>query len=151
MKKTFWRPAVSRKWVVPIAALVFTLSIGSVAFAVGGTGADSAAALALRAHASLASTDAATATTLSEADALALDQAKENAILDLIRQKMSPADQEILDELRASAGTQQLELQQAQAALDATTAQISELVDKYLGITTTTTFAEDTYAGGFED
>ena len=166
MKRDFWRRTITARWTVPVAALLLTLCIGSVAFAMNDTsssqtastaaavksaaatvassststtsGSTSAVVLAVRADASSAtSTTVATTATTAE-DSLVLDQAKENAILDLIRQKMSASDQATLDKLRAAAAGEQTQVQQAQASLSVTTAQITALVDKYLGIPTTT-------------
>ena len=149
---------------MPVAALVLTLSIGSVAFAMNGAAGSqtvAGAAAATTTTAATAAKDTATSTTRDtsavvvavRADAstttttapappalilLALDQAKEDASLDLIRQKMTATDQATLDKLRATAATQQADVQQAQAALASTTAQITALIDTYLGISTTT-------------
>ena len=174
MNKEFLRRLGSAKWVVPVAVLILTLSIGSIAFAVTGstdTKQDTGAAVAAGAGAGASGNVAATTTTVTtpalvlavqasasatgsaagatagtavgaaSQDALAIDQIKENAILDLLRQKMAPADQATLDQLRAQAAGEQTQLLQIQASLDATTAQITDLVNKYLGITTTTTAA----------
>lgn len=65
---------------------------------------------------------------------LQLQQAKENAILDLIGEKMSADDKTIFDQLRATATDQQLALSRAQADLQATKDQITALIDKYLGM-----------------
>ena len=70
---------------------------------------------------------------------LAVAQAKENAILDLIREKMTSADQATFDQLRAAATEEQAALQQAQTDLSDTTAKIDLLVDTYLGISTSST------------
>ena len=58
-------------------------------------------------------------TSVTSAD-VQLQQAKENAILDLIREKMSADDKTIFDQLRAIAGQQQVALSLAQADLQAT-------------------------------
>jgi hypothetical protein len=65
---------------------------------------------------------------------LALEQAKENAILDLIGEKMTPEDKVVFAQLRGIAAEQLLAVTRAQAELQATKAQITALIDKYLGM-----------------
>ncbi len=146
MKRLFQQRFFNRKWVVPVAALVLTLSVGSIAFATTGTtsGGSTTSTTAKSATASdsatatipaTATTEAATAATGTDlagtatesgsggmltADQLAAEQAKENAILDLLREKMTSADQVTFDQLRTAATEEQTALQQAQANLNDT-------------------------------
>ena len=164
MKRLFQRRFFNRKWVVPVAALVLSLSVGSIAFATTGSGSSGSATAATVSSASVAdpttTTLPATPTTAAapatsgtsvpgatteisgggalSSDQLAAEQAKENAILDLIREKMTSADQATFDQLRATATEDQTVLQQAQADLNDTTTKINALVDKYLGVSTST-------------
>jgi hypothetical protein len=66
-------------------------------------------------------------------------QARLDAVLKLVREKMSPADQAKLDQLLAQEKTQQAALQKARQDLKQTTTDLRSLVDKYLGVTTPTT------------
>jgi len=86
---------------------------------------------------SLTNTSIDTVDTQSPED-LALQQAKENAILDLLRERMTEADRVTFDQLRSLATEQQLAVAEAEAELSDTTAKIRALVFKYLGIATTT-------------
>ena len=164
MKRLFQRRFFNRKWVVPVAALVLSLSVGSIAFATTGPSSSGSATAATVSSASVAdsttTTLPATPTTAAapaisgtsltgattdisggaglSSDQLAAEQAKENAILDLIREKMTSADQATFDQLRATATEDQTVLQQAQADLNDTTTKIDALVDKYLGVSTST-------------
>ena len=164
MKRLFQRRFFSRKWVVPVAALVLSLSVGSIAFATTGSGSGGSMTSATVSSASVADpttttlpatpiTAAASATSAASvpgatteisgvgalsSDQLAAEQAKENAILDLIREKMTSADKATFDQLRATATEDQTVLQQAQADLNDTTTKINALVDKYLGVSTST-------------
>jgi hypothetical protein len=70
---------------------------------------------------------------------LAIQKAKEDAILNLLRERMTEADRVTFDYLRTLADQQQQALAQAEAELSDTTAKIRALVFKYLGIATTTT------------
>jgi len=164
MKRLFQRRFFNRKWAVPVAALVLSLSVGSIAFATTGSGSGGSVTSSTVSSASVADP---TTTTLPAApttavapassgtrvpgatteisgggvlssDQLAAEQAKENAILDLIREKMTSADQATFDQLRATATEDQTVLQQAQADLNDTTTKINALVDKYLGVSTST-------------
>jgi len=168
MKRVFWRDFMKNKWVVPLAAITLTLAIGSISFAATGNGAGelpvvttvttTTAGTPVTPSSTTTSTTAPTVTTLpapillslsladTNTDAveaqspedLAIQQAKENAILDLIREKMTEADRVAFDGLRSLAAQQQLIAAQAEAELSETTAKIRELVFKYLGIATTT-------------
>ena len=156
MKRLFQRWFVKRKWVVPVAALLLSLSVGSIAFATTGSASGSSTA-ATTTSPTTVSTSAATTTPATTAatgtdlvapataagsgstlasDQLAAEQAKENAILDLIREKMTSADQATFDQLRTAAIEEQAALQQAQTNLNDTTTKINALVDKYLGVST---------------
>jgi hypothetical protein len=151
MKQFFQRRVFRRKWVVPVAALVLTLSIGSIAFATSestGAGSPVSATVSTPTTATASAATAAAAagpvdggTVGSTGSSLSSDQseaqqAKENAILDLIREKMTSTDQATFDRLRAVAVEQQAALQQAQADLNDTKAKITTLIDKYLGVPT---------------
>ena len=142
-------------------AIVLTLCIGSFALASTGTGdnysltpatASSTTALTQAAVTQAAVTSSSSTTSLpalqlptvdtapaaavaaaSAAD-LQLQQAKENAILDLIGEKMTADDKTTFDQLRAIAAQEQVAVSQAQAALQTTKAQITALIDKYLGV-----------------
>jgi hypothetical protein len=155
MKRSSIKRFFQNKWVVPLSAMVLTLCIGS--FAIAGTGShdhdysfippssSTTVSLVLAAPSSPTSTTLLTpslaalvaspaATAQMTAEQLALEQAKENAILDLIREKMSPDDQAVFDQLRSVAAQQQQTLSQAQAALQSTKVEITALIDKYLGM-----------------
>lgn len=75
----------------------------------------------------------------------AAHEARRDAFLDLVREKMTAADQASLDELLGTAETQREALEQARDALHGTTSQIRDLVGKYFplegtaGDTSTTT------------
>jgi outer membrane protein TolC len=155
MKHGFGKQLLQNKWVVPLSAMVLTLAIGS--FALAGTGADDRYSFDLGStstsevgQVSTTSTSFSTTTSLpsldwptvetTAADAATaaadaqLQQAKEKAILDLIRDEMTAEDKVVFDQLRTVAAQQQQALGKAQADLQATKAQIMVLVDKYLGV-----------------
>jgi hypothetical protein len=153
MKGFFGNRFFHNKWVVPVSALILTLSIGS--FALASTGEHKTYSFIPPSATSTTSVTQAAATTSSTLTAfpalqletvttaaaapltaaeLELQQAKENAILDLIGEKMTADDKVTFDELRVVATQQQLALGQAQAALQATKAQMTALIDKYLGV-----------------
>ena len=155
MKRLFRRRFFGRKWVVPVAALLLSLSVGSIAFATTGSASGSSAAATTTSSTTVSNSATTTPATTAAAgtglvapatatgsggtlasDQLAAEQAKENAILDLIREKMTSADQATFDQLRATATEEQTTLQQAQAELNDTTTKINALVDKYLGVST---------------
>jgi hypothetical protein len=152
MKRLFDNRFLKNKWVVPASALILTLCIGS--FALAGTGSHDRYSFIPPSSSSTSSTQAAVASSsttsvpaaqlplveettptsaLSTAD-LQLQQAKENAILDLIREKMGADDQVAFDQLRSIAAQQQQALSEAEANLQTTKAQITALIDKYLGV-----------------
>lgn len=152
MRRFFQSRFFKRKWVVPVAALVLTLSVGSIAFAATGSTTMDASTSGVVSTATTVTVRATTDATLDlsggavdqgsavlSSDQLAVAQAKENAILDLIREKMTSADQATFDQLRAAATEEQAALQQAQTDLSDTTAKIDLLVDTYLGISTSST------------
>lgn len=166
MKRVFWQDLMKNKWVVPLAAITLTLAIGSISFAATGNSAGELpvvttvkiAAASVTPSSTTTSTTAATVTTLpapilispsltntsidtvdtQSPEDLALQQAKENAILDLLRERMTEADRVTFDQLRSLATEQQLAVAEAEAELSDTTAKIRALVFKYLGIATTT-------------
>jgi hypothetical protein len=153
MKRVFDKRMLQNKWVVPLSAMILTLCVGS--FALASTAAhESRYSFIPPADASTTSLTQPESTTTSTslptlpmqtaetanqaapmtADELAIQQAKENAILDLIREKMTAEDQATFDQLRAVAAEQQAALSKAQSDLQATKAGISALIDKYLGV-----------------
>jgi hypothetical protein len=142
---------LQNKWVVPLCAVILTMAIGSFALA-GVNGTDGypmmSTSTTLTAPAAYTATTVpalpfqvtdngaagATTPTTLDAAALAAEQAKENAILDLIGEKMSPEDKSVFEQLRTIAASQHQALTQAQADLQATKAQLTALIDKYLGV-----------------
>ena len=156
MKRISAKRLLNNNWVVPASVLILTLCIGSFALASTGSPRDnrysflpttstSPTTATTRAPAATTSSTTSpflgyqTVATASPTDALtesqiALEQAKENAILDLIGEKMTPEDKVVFAQLRAIAGEQLLAVTRAQADLQATKAQISALIDKYLGM-----------------
>ena len=167
MKRAFSRDFLRNKWVVPVAALTLTFAIGSVSFAATGnnagelpTASSSSSTTTVVSNVTatsggvpttvittppapillspaLANTTPADRETQSPED-LAMQKAKEDAILSLIRDRMTEADKVAFDYLRSLATEQQLALAKAQADLSDTAAKIRALVFKYLGIATTT-------------
>ncbi len=80
----------------------------------------------------------------------AAHEARRDAFLDLVREKMTAEEQASLDELLGTAETQRDALEQARDALHGTTSQIRDLIGKYFplddargGITSTTAPAAD--------
>jgi len=146
------RELLRRKWLIPIAALVLTLSIGAAAWAeTGSSSTDSATAPSTNTPSTTAPSTTQPSETngfggpcgrgdrfggeapLTEAQRQALQQqqqdrqAKRNAALKLIRDKMSQADQATFDQLQATATQQRSALQQ-------TMDQFRALVQKYGGM-----------------
>jgi hypothetical protein len=159
MKRISGKRLLNNNWVVPASVLILTLCIGS--FALAATGSSSSDPYLFLPPTMTSATSATTATTqvrpaptsstaspflgyqtvatTAPADAiaaaeLALEQAKENAILDLIGEKMTPEDKVVFAQLRGIAAEQLLAVTRAQAELQATKAQITALIDKYLGM-----------------
>ncbi len=159
MKRISAKRLLNNNWVVPASVLILTLCIGS--FALAATGSSSSDPYLFLPPTMTSATSATTATTqvrpaptsstaspflgyqtvatAAPADAiaaaeLALEQAKENAILDLIGEKMTPEDKVVFAQLRGIAAEQLLAVTRAQAELQATKAQITALIDKYLGM-----------------
>lgn len=159
MKRISAKRLLNNNWVVPASVLILTLCIGS--FALAATGSSSSDPYLFLPPTMTSATSATTATTqvrpaptsstaspflgyqtvatTAPADAiaaaeLALEQAKENAILDLIGEKMTPEDKVVFAQLRGIAAEQLLAVTRAQAELQATKAQITALIDKYLGM-----------------
>lgn len=123
-----WSPAAT----TPAPTTTSTMPAG-LSFLLNGSSAATAYTAAGATGAAGAANGAATADAAAASAALQLELAKENAILDLIREKMTVDDQLVFDRLRAVASQQQVALNQTQADLEATKAQISALIDKYLG------------------
>jgi parvulin-like peptidyl-prolyl isomerase len=130
------------KWLVVIGAAVIFLSVGAAAFAAtyGGTvssGSDSAATMVAQnaagpgAGAALAQRSAVERKqAMRERVAERLERQK--ARLERLRDDMSAADQNKLDELVERIEDQQAELKKARQELAATLKQLRELVKKYL-------------------
>lgn len=154
MKLSSIKRFLQNKWMVPISALILSLCIGSLAVAAtspqSGSGysfppyTSSSATTTTQQAASVSSTTlpgigyqttpiTVYGAALSEAE-LAVEQAKENAILDLIREKMTAEDKVVFDQLRVIASQQQMAVSKAQTDLQSTKAQITALIDKYLGV-----------------
>ena len=74
-------------------------------------------------------------------------QAKRDAELKLIRDKMSAADQATFDQLQATATQQRTALQQAEQNLKTTTDQLRSLIDKYMGTDSSGTGSSTTTPG----
>ena len=140
MKRISGKRLLNNNWVVPASVLILTLCIGS--FALAATGSSSSDPYSFLPPTMTSATLATTATTqvrpaptsstaspflgyqtvatTAPADAiaaaeLALEQAKENAILDLIGEKMTPEDKVVFVQLRAVAAEQRLAVTRAQA------------------------------------
>ncbi|MFH0915822.1 MAG: hypothetical protein V1912_05175 [bacterium] len=153
------RRLLKRKWLIPVAALILTLTISAVAWAATGANpTDSTTSPS----ANTPSTTVAAApqpsgendlrgpcgrgdrfgqrAPLTEEQKQALQkeqqdrQAKRDAALKLIRDKMSAADQAAFDQLQATATEQRAALQQAQQNLKTTTDQLRALVQEYGGV-----------------
>jgi hypothetical protein len=148
--KRMWK----HKWVVTGVALVIFLSIGTVAWAATG-GDDGTTASMTPANAGAASLAAAAtgqangidASTINARRAAIKEKAaqfakRQKALLDLLRDKMSAADQATYDQLVQQANDQRAALEKARADLKATAKDLRDLTRKYLdaesGTTSTT-------------
>jgi basic membrane lipoprotein Med (substrate-binding protein (PBP1-ABC) superfamily) len=137
----------SHKWLVIAGTLVIFLSIGAVAWAAGNetataTGDQAAAGLLL------ASTgDDGTQTQAGQGAAIRqkLKEKKQawiqrqKALMDALRDDMTPADQSAYDRLIAAAKEQRDALKEARQALNGTLKELRELTNKYLDAGTGTT------------
>jgi hypothetical protein len=158
------RKLLKRKWLIPIAALILTLTIGAAAWAATGPGStDSTTAPSSNTPSTTAPSTTqpsgpegfggpcrgrgdrlGTRAPLTDEQKQALQQeqqarkAERDAALKLIRDKMSASDQATFDQLQATAAEQRTALQQAEQNLRATSDQLRALVQKYGGIGATT-------------
>ncbi len=137
------------KWLVVVSAVVLVLALGTVAWATtGGQGTPTAAS------ATVTTATGSTGTTavqgqhplLRERIKLRVEKikARDQALVEQARAKMTPTEQATLDQLIAKAKDQQTALQQARQNLGQTLKDIRGLVGKYLpanGAGTTSTTA----------
>lgn len=145
----------NHKWAVAGVALVIFLSIGTVAWATTGSDGGTAAAGTTPANAGAATLAAAAtgqangvdASTINARRAAMRDKAtqfakRQKALYDLLRDKMSTADQATYDQLAQQAKDQRAALEKARTDLQATTKDLRDLTRKYLdaesGTTSTT-------------
>jgi hypothetical protein len=161
--------SLSHKWAVPVGALALVLAIGAGAWATtggtgdaGGTSVSSTIQRTTATSAAPATTQEATtgvsdlaalfglsltrdttsdtsAAALAAQQALELQQARQKALLTLVRDSMSAADQKTFDQLWAAEQTKADALEEAEAALQGARQQLQDLVDKYLPAESTTT------------
>ncbi|MCL5736654.1 MAG: hypothetical protein M1274_13920 [Actinobacteria bacterium] len=134
------------KWIVVGVALVVFLSVGTAAWAAAGSGGPSAAT-GLAGVATLATT----ATTQGPPPALGAPNSRRAALkercqqfaqrqqqlLDLLREKMSPADQAKYDQLTQQIKDQQAALQKARTDLSTSLKDLRDLTNKYLNVPAT--------------
>jgi hypothetical protein len=160
------RETLKHKWVVPVGALTLVLAIGASAWAATGSteGTTATTVVSSTAQTIAQTNDSSTTTTesstsvsdlaqlfglsdsaisTSTVDAAAqqaqeLQQQRQEALLRLVRNSMSTADQTTFDQLWAQEQTKADALQQAELALQNIKQQLQELVDKYLPTTSTT-------------
>jgi len=139
--KGLWK----RKWLVVAATLVIFLSVGTVAWATSG-GAETPAAPAaadseegiLLASTAFAEDEVAAAERPGAAVRQAMRERREErikhhqALMQLLREKMTPEDQVAYDRLVQEAKDQRTALQQAREDLAGTLKELRELADKYL-------------------
>ena len=145
--KRIWTRMWTRKWLITAATLAMFLSVGAVAWAAGGDGTQApdpgvgnqitanSAVLALAATGQ----QALAAPGTSEPKAReALKQKREQrikrleALMALVRDKMSPEDQAAYDRLVQTAKDQRAALQQARQDLTKTVKDLRELTNKYI-------------------
>jgi len=154
--KSVWTRMWRRRWLVVVGTMVIFLSIGAVAWAATGDGAESAGAgptaLALGdgvalALADPAGTDQAVLAAVGKPGPEFREALKEKreqhikrieAMLKLVREKMTPEDQATLDRLVQAAKDQREALQQAKENLGKTLKDLRDLTDKYLGVESST-------------
>lgn len=129
------------KWVVVGAALVVFLSVGTVAWAAGNDGGPATAPA--NAAATLAATGSTNAPDGDVPGALqgrrgALRERRtqfvdrQQALLDLLRDKMSPEDQATYDRLAQQAKDQRAALEKARTDLGSTLKDLRDLTQKYI-------------------
>ncbi|HLA82282.1 MAG TPA: hypothetical protein VJP78_11800 [Thermoleophilia bacterium] len=144
--KRMWK----RKWLVAGGALVIFLSIGTVAWATSGPGNGPAGAPPANAGAAVLAVAG-----TGETDAISLEAFKakraalkekcerfiqrQKALFDLVRDKMSPADQATYDQLVQQAKDQREALQKAGADLRSTMKELHDLTQKYIDAQTGST------------
>ena len=152
--KRMWK----HKWVVGGVALVIFLSIGTAAWAATGGGNGNGAVTGVAQTNVCAATIAATATgqtSGSDTSALGTRRAamkermaqlgkRQQALLDLLRDKMSAADQAKYDQLVQQAKDQRTALQKARTDLTSTMKDLRALTQKYIDAQTGTTSTTDT-------
>ena len=137
---------LKRRWVIPVGALVLVLAIGATAWAATGSTTESTAGPT---GTTVAPQNDPAPTPGPKGGAFGCfgrggfrgndaqsqeDQQRRDAMLQLVRDKMTEADKATLDSLQAQAKTQQETLQKAAQDLRDTNEQIRSLVDKYLGV-----------------
>ena len=152
------RQPFKRMLVVSTAALALTLGGSSVALAAT-TGSDGSSVVATSSTTTVLGplglfdnlTDgffsfgsAGATTTASQAT---VSQAEEDAITQLVRGKMASSDQIVLDQWLANQKQQQAVVDGAQSQLSSTDEELNALVDKYLGLQTTSGSTATTTAG----
>jgi hypothetical protein len=147
--KAMWVRMWRRKWLLAAATLAVFLTVGAVAWATGaggtqvadpGSGAQSVAGGAVVALAAAGQeTPAAAAAVGPRAggavkEKLAERIARREALMKLVRDKMSPEDQAAFDRLVQTAKDQRTALQQARKALNGTLKELRDLTKKYLEV-----------------
>jgi hypothetical protein len=160
------RETLKHKWVVPVGALIMVLAIGATAWAATGSTEGTTATTVVSSTAQTTAQTTASSTTTTDSStsvsdlaqlfglsggtsttssvdaaaqqALELQQQRQEALLRLVRNSMSTADQTAFDQLWAQEQTKTDALQQAELALQNIKQQLQGLVDKYLPTTSTT-------------
>jgi hypothetical protein len=138
--KRMWR----HKWVVVGVSLVIFLSLGTVAWAATGNGADPSSAGATAADNGVCiglATGQANGDTAAAIDTMRTrmkerrDQfiQRQEALLNLLRDKMSTADQATYDKLVQQAKDQRAALEKARTDLQTTMKDLRDLTQKYIG------------------
>jgi len=134
--RSLWR----QKWLVVIGALTIFLSIGAAAWAVGSDDASSGSEVAAATCATCSDEVQGAGERPGEAMRQAMKERRQErlerqaALLDALRDDMSPEDQALYDQLVASAKQKREALQQAREDLADTLKELRELTDKYLDI-----------------
>jgi len=154
--KSIWTRMWRRRWLVVVGTMAIFLSVGAAAWAATGDGAENAApgpaALALGDGVALALADAAGTDQVALAAVgkpgpefrEALKEKREQrikrieALMKLVREKMTPEDQAAYDRLVQTAKDQRAALQQAKENLGTTLKDLRDLTDKYIGVESST-------------
>jgi hypothetical protein len=147
--KTMWMRIWSRKWLITATALALFLSVGAVAWAAAGDGTQASdpsvgsQVVAGGAVLALAGADEQLLTAAKTPDPQAKEALKAKreqrikrieALMKLVRDTMSPADQAAYDQLVQTAKDQRTALQQARVDLNQTVKDLRELTNKYVDV-----------------